>query len=80
MKEYFLGEIKMFSFNFVPRDFMECDGRLISIQENTALYSLLGDKYGGDSRTVFGLPSMKGDKNMKYCICIFGVYPSRHSQ
>ena len=56
----FIGEIKMVAFTFAPRGWAECNGQLLSISENTALFSLLGTTYGGDGRTTFGLPDLRG--------------------
>jgi len=58
--EPFIGEIRMFAGNYAPRDWALCDGQNISIQENDALYSLLGTTYGGDGRTSFALPDLRG--------------------
>ena len=58
--EPFIGEIMMFGFNFAPRGWALCDGQLLPIPQNTALFSLLGTTYGGDGRTTFGLPDMRG--------------------
>lgn len=55
-----LGEITMFAGNFAPRGWAFCDGQLLPIAQNTALFSLLGTMYGGDGRTTFGLPEMRG--------------------
>lgn len=55
-----LGEIKMFGFNFAPRGYAFCDGQLLSIASNTSLFSLLGVTFGGDGRTTFGLPDLRG--------------------
>lgn len=60
MSEPFLGEIKMFAGNFAPRGFAKCDGQLLAINQNDALFSLLGTIYGGDGRTTFGLPELRG--------------------
>ncbi len=56
----FIGEVTMFAGNFAPRGWAFCDGQLLSISENTALFSLLGTTYGGDGRTTFGLPDLRG--------------------
>ncbi len=56
----FIGEIKFFGGNFAPRGWALCDGQLLSISANTALFSILGTTYGGDGRTTFGLPGMRG--------------------
>lgn len=60
MSEPFLGEIRMFGFNFPPRGWSKCDGALLPINQHGPLYSLLGTAYGGDGRTTFGLPDMRG--------------------
>lgn len=60
MAEPFLGEIRMFAGNFAPKGWAFCDGQLLSVNENDALYSLLGTTYGGDGRTTFGLPDLRG--------------------
>ena len=59
MSEQFLGEIRMFSFNFPPRGWATCNGALLPINQNQALFSLLGTFYGGDGRTTFGLPDLR---------------------
>jgi microcystin-dependent protein len=58
--EAFIGEIRMFSFNFAPRDWAKCDGQLLSINQNQALFSLLGTTYGGNGQTTFALPDLRG--------------------
>lgn len=58
--EPFLGQIDTFGFGFAPRNWAFCDGQLLSISSNTALFSLLGTTYGGDGRTTFGLPDLRG--------------------
>lgn len=60
MAEPFLGEIKMFGGNFAPRSYSFCNGQLVSIAQNTALFSLLGTTFGGDGQTTFGLPDLRG--------------------
>lgn len=60
MSEPFIGEIKMFGGNFAPRGWAFCDGQLLSIASNTALFAILGTTYGGDGRTTFGLPDLRG--------------------
>lgn len=56
----FLGEVRIFAGNFAPRGFAFCEGQLLPISQNTALFSLLGTMYGGDGRTTFGLPDLRG--------------------
>ncbi|MBX2827116.1 MAG: tail fiber protein [Flavobacteriaceae bacterium] len=58
--EPFIGQIQAFGFNFPPRDWAHCDGQLLSIASFSALFSLLGTTYGGDGRTTFGLPDLRG--------------------
>lgn len=60
MSEPFVGEIRMFAGNFAPPGWALCDGQLLAISQNDALFSLLGTIYGGDGRTTFGLPDMRG--------------------
>jgi microcystin-dependent protein len=60
MSEPFIAEIIMFGGNFAPRGWAFCDGQLLAISQNTALFSLLGTTYGGDGRTTFGLPDLRG--------------------
>ena len=60
MAEPFVGEIRMFAGNFAPRGWAFCDGQLLAITQNEALFSLFGTLYGGDGRTTFGLPDMRG--------------------
>lgn len=55
-----LGEVRMFAGNFAPRGWAFCDGQVLPISQNSALFSLLGTTYGGDGRTTFGLPDMRG--------------------
>ena len=55
-----LGEIKMFAGNFPPRGWEFCDGQLIAINSNSALFSIIGATYGGDGRTTFALPDLRG--------------------
>ncbi|MCH2032237.1 MAG: tail fiber protein [Tenacibaculum sp.] len=56
----FLGEVKMFAGNFVPRGWALCQGQLMSISQNQALFSIIGTIYGGDGRTTFALPDLRG--------------------
>lgn len=58
--EPFIGEIKMVGFNFAPRGYATCQGQLMSIAQNTALFSLLGTTFGGNGQTTFGLPDFQG--------------------
>ncbi|MBN7816488.1 phage tail protein [Algoriphagus pacificus] len=58
--EPFLGQIMLVGFNFAPRGWAFCDGTILPISNNTALFSLLGTTYGGDGRTTFALPDLRG--------------------
>lgn len=60
MSEPFLAEIRIFGFNFAPRGFAFCDGQVLPISQNQALFSLLGTTYGGDDRATFALPDLRG--------------------
>lgn len=60
MSEPFLSEIRIMSFNFAPRGWAQCNGQLLPINQNQALFSLLGTTYGGDGRTNFALPDLRG--------------------
>jgi microcystin-dependent protein len=56
----FIGQIQMVGFNFAPRGWAFCDGQLLAISQNQALFALIGTTYGGDGRTSFGLPDLRG--------------------
>lgn len=56
----FVGEIRLFAGNFAPKGWALCNGQLLPISQNTALFSLLGVQYGGDGKTTFALPNMQG--------------------
>lgn len=60
MSTPFLGEVKIVSFNFAPKGWAVCNGQLLPINQNQALFSLLGTMYGGDGRTTFALPNLQG--------------------
>ena|SRR5437667_9308346 len=60
MSEPFLGEIKIISWNFPPKGWSFCNGQLLPINQNQALFSILGTTYGGDGRTTFALPNLQG--------------------
>ncbi|MBQ26220.1 tail fiber protein [Alcanivorax sp.] len=60
MSEPFLAEIRIYGFNFAPRGWAFCDGQILPINQNQSLYSLLGTTYGGDGRTSFALPDLRG--------------------
>jgi microcystin-dependent protein len=60
MSEPFLAEVRIFGFNFPPRGWASCDGQVLPINQFQSLYSLLGTTYGGDGRTTFALPDLRG--------------------
>jgi microcystin-dependent protein len=60
VSEPFLSEIKLMSFGFAPKGWAQCNGQLLPINQNQALFSLLGTTYGGDGRTTFALPNLQG--------------------
>jgi len=59
-QDAYLGEIRMFAIDYAPKYWAPCDGRLLSIASNTALFSLLGTTYGGNGTTTFALPDLRG--------------------
>jgi microcystin-dependent protein len=59
MSSFFLGEIQMFGFDYAPKFWAQCNGQLVSISQNSALFSLLGTTYGGNGQTTFALPNMQ---------------------
>jgi microcystin-dependent protein len=64
MSEPFVAEIRIFGFNFPPRGWAFCNGQLLPISQNTALFSLLGTTYGGNGQTTFALPNLQGSAAM----------------
>ena len=65
MSDQFVAEIRIFPFNFPPTGWAFCDGQLMPISQNTALFSLLGTTYGGDGKSTFSLPDMQGNVPMQ---------------
>lgn len=66
MSEPFLGEIRIVGFNFAPRGWALCNGQLLAISQNSALFSLLGVTYGGNGQTTFALPDLRGRAPLHY--------------
>jgi microcystin-dependent protein len=64
MADPFVAEIRIFPFNFAPKGWAFCDGQILPISQNTALFSLLGTTYGGDGKSTFALPDMQGNAPM----------------
>ena len=81
MGDQFLGEVRAMPFHFVPADWAPCQGQLIPLSQNTALFSLLGTTYGGDGKNTFALPTLPPLQGkcgeLRYCIAIKGIYPPR---
>lgn len=65
MSDQFVAEIRIFPFNFPPTGWAFCDGQLLPISQNTALFSLLGTTYGGDGKSTFALPDLQGSAPMQ---------------
>jgi microcystin-dependent protein len=64
MADPFVAEIRIFPFNFAPKGWAWCDGQLLPLSQNTALFSLLGTTYGGDGKSNFALPNLQGSSPM----------------
>src|SRR5215213_9505849 len=60
MSDQFVGEVRLVGFNFAPTGWALCNGQLLPISQNTALFSLLGTTYGGDGKSTFALPDIRG--------------------
>lgn len=75
----FLGMVVILPYSYAPRGWARCDGQLLSIQQNSALFSLLGINFGGDGQNTFGLPKIAPmAPNLNYFIALEGIYPSRN--
>ncbi len=78
--DYFLGQIELFPYSFAPMGWLLCNGAILQIQQNTALYSLIGTKFGGNGTTTFALPNLQGAEptpGTGFYICVSGIYPTR---
>ena len=86
--EEFVGAVKVFLGTYAPTGFLDCDGRLLSVNQYQVLYSILGNAYGGDGANTFALPDLRPrDKDgrpqpwhpgqPRSIVCVEGVYPSR---
>lgn len=64
MADPFVAEIRIFGFNFAPKGWAFCNGQILPISQNTALFSLLGTTYGGDGKSTFALPNLQGNVPM----------------
>jgi microcystin-dependent protein len=80
--EPYIGQILLFAFNYAPIGWVECKGQIVNKAQNTALFSLLGSKFGGDGVSTFGLPNLENASPIpgaKYYIAMNGYYPSKDS-
>ncbi len=78
--DYLVGSIVLFPYSFTPYGWLPCEGQALAINQNQALYSLIGITYGGDGKTTFNVPNLKGAEPMpfmKYYIAAIGIYPTR---
>jgi hypothetical protein len=76
----YIGTILLFAFNYAPEGWLPCNGKLLPINENQALYALLGPTYGGDGKIMFALPNLTGKEpipGLAYYICVNGLFPQR---
>jgi microcystin-dependent protein len=78
----FLGEVRLFPYLYVPTGWAACDGTLLQINQNQPLFALIGTSFGGDGRTNFALPDLRGKAPLSspgaYYIAIQGVFPQRN--
>lgn len=72
-----LGMIYLFAGNFAPVGYAMCDGQLVAIYQNQALFAVIGTTYGGNGVQNFALPKLTGPEGTNYLIAIRGVFPSR---
>lgn len=75
--EAFIGQIELFGFSFAPRGWALCNGALLPINANQALFALLGTTYGGDGVQNFALPKLADQGGAHYCMCLQGIFPQR---
>jgi Phage Tail Collar Domain len=78
--DWLLGQIALLPFTFVPPGWDECDGRLLPVNQNAALFELIGTRFGGDGTNSFAVPDLKQQvpcEGLRYCICIDGNVPLR---
>jgi microcystin-dependent protein len=76
----YYAEIRLFAGTYAPQNWAFCEGQILQIASNEALFSLIGTLYGGDGRSTFGLPNLKGkepQEGMHYIICTLGTWPQR---
>ena len=78
--DWYMGQIHLFPYTYAPSGWARCEGQIMKIAENQALYSLLGTYFGGNGTTTYALPDLRGKEpvpNLHYCIALAGIYPTR---
>lgn len=80
--EQLIGQIAIFPWDWAPRYWAKCDGQLLQIRNNQALYALIGHEFGGDGYNTFALPKLppikvEGGGDLAYYIALQGIFPSR---
>jgi len=75
LSQSYIGQIQPYGFNFAPRNWAQCNGQVMAIQQNPALFSLLGTMYGGNGTTTFALPNLQSRVPMHAGTSPFGTYP-----
>jgi microcystin-dependent protein len=78
MSEPFIGQLALVPYNFVPEGWAKCDGSILPVAQNQALFSLLGTQFGGSDYKNFALPKLEGpSEGLHWVIALRGIYPSR---
>lgn len=81
MSDFYVGEVRPFPYGFAPTGWAPCQGQLLPLKDNTALFALLGNRYGGDGVSTFALPKLDPlpakSGTLQYCIALQGVFPPR---
>ena len=82
MAEPFIGQILLVPYNFAPRNWAFCQGQLLPIAQNNALFALIGNTFGGDPKSTFALPDLRGrvpqsSGQLNYIIALQGAWPDR---
>ena len=80
MSDSFIGHIKLFGFNFAPRSFGQCNGQILPIAQNAALFSLLGTTYGGNGQTTFALPDLRSRTPVGYASSVSSGWQPAQTQ
>ncbi|CFX14899.1 Phage tail collar domain [Syntrophomonas zehnderi OL-4] len=81
--EAYLGQIQLFPYTYAPYGWLPCEGQILQINQNQALFALLGTTFGGNGSTTFGLPDLRNanplnaTSQMKYYIATMGIFPQR---